>query len=297
MRYHLLDISELSPLGFAPVADRMRLHGKGDAPPAPDYASAAEKTASGNLDAARLQTKANRINQVTPYGSLTYTHAGDDPDGGWSQNLNLTAAGQGLLDQQNKTSAGLANLQDSAMARVAAGQSQPFDYRSVQDVQDASYGAQTARLDPQWQQNEDRLRAQLANQGIGVGSEAAANEFRNFNQGKNDAYTNARLAAINTAPQTLQMASALRSQPLNELNALRTGSQVQNPTFSSVPQQALTQGANYLGAADMGYNAALDATNASNAGDNALMGGLFSLGGAALGSPWAGTALSGLFKK
>lgn len=272
--------------------------GKSSTPAAPDYAAAADKTAAGNLDAARLATKANRVDQITPYGSLTYTHAGDDPDGGWSQNLNLTAAGQGLLDQSNKTSAGLANLQDSAMARVAAGQSQPFDYGSVQDVQDASYGAQTARLDPQWQQNEDRLRTQLANQGIGVGSQAAANEFRNFNQGKNDAYTNARLAAINTAPQTLQMASALRSQPLNELNALRTGSQVTNPTFSNpVPQQATTSGANYLGAADAQYGASLDASNASNASDNALMGGLFSLGGAALGSPWAGTALSGLFKK
>lgn len=270
--------------------------GKSSSPPAPDYRAAAQETAAGNLDAARLATKANRINQVTPYGSLTYSHSGDDPDGGWSQNLNLTSAGQALLDQQNKTSQGLSSLQDNAMSRVAAQQGQPFDYGSVQDVQDASYGAQTARLDPQWQQREQALRTQMANQGIPMGSEASNNEFRTFNQGKNDAYTNARLAAISTAPQTLQMASALRSQPLNELNALRTGSQVTNPTFSSVPMQGQTQGANYLGAADAQYGAALDATNASNAGDNALMGGLFSLGGAALGSPWAGTALGGLFK-
>jgi hypothetical protein len=45
----------------------------GGAPPPPDYAGAAQQTAAGNLEAARVATKANRVNQVTPYGSLTYT--------------------------------------------------------------------------------------------------------------------------------------------------------------------------------------------------------------------------------
>ena len=43
------------------------------APAAPDYSGAAQATAAGNVDAARIATKANRVNQVTPYGSLTYT--------------------------------------------------------------------------------------------------------------------------------------------------------------------------------------------------------------------------------
>lgn len=47
--------------------------GKSSAPPTPDYAAAAQATAQGNREAAEYATNANRINQYTPYGSLTYT--------------------------------------------------------------------------------------------------------------------------------------------------------------------------------------------------------------------------------
>jgi hypothetical protein len=45
----------------------------GSAPAAPDYAAAAKDTAAGNLEMAKYTTRANRINQYTPYGSLTYS--------------------------------------------------------------------------------------------------------------------------------------------------------------------------------------------------------------------------------
>jgi hypothetical protein len=47
--------------------------GKSSTPPPPDYKAAAKETAEGNLEAARSATYANRINQVTPYGSLRYS--------------------------------------------------------------------------------------------------------------------------------------------------------------------------------------------------------------------------------
>lgn len=47
--------------------------GKSSAPPTPDYAAAAQATAQGNREAAEYAVNANRINQYTPYGSLTYT--------------------------------------------------------------------------------------------------------------------------------------------------------------------------------------------------------------------------------
>lgn len=50
----------------------------GSAPPPPDYAAAAKQTAAGNLEAARAATAANRLNQVTPYGNLTYTQTQQD---------------------------------------------------------------------------------------------------------------------------------------------------------------------------------------------------------------------------
>jgi Chaperone of endosialidase len=56
--------------------------GKSDAPAAPDYAAAAKETAQGNLDAARVAAKANRVSQYTPYGNLVYTQ---EQGGGFDQ--------------------------------------------------------------------------------------------------------------------------------------------------------------------------------------------------------------------
>ena len=52
---------------------------KSSAPPPPDYAAAAQATAQGNLEAARAAAQANRANQITPWGTLT-----------WSQNPTST---------------------------------------------------------------------------------------------------------------------------------------------------------------------------------------------------------------
>jgi hypothetical protein len=74
----------------------------------------------------------------------------------------------------------------------------------------------------------------------------------------------------------------MRNEPINTLNAIRSGSQVTNPTFQSVPQQATTQGPDILGATQAGYNAQLGAANAQNAASSANTGGLYALGGTAL---------------
>lgn len=63
---------------------------------------------------------------------------------------------------------------------------------------------------------------------------------------------------------------------------MRTGSQVQNPTFTNTPQQASTAGPDILGATQAGYNADLNAYNASQASKGGFMSGLMGLGGAYL---------------
>ena len=255
--------------------------GKQSAPATPDYAGAAQATAAGNLEAAKYATTANRSTQVTPYGTLSWKKGATDNDP-WTQTIELNDTGNKLLDASNRSSLGLAGLQDAATSRVASEQAKPFDYGSVQDVQDAAYKGYTSRLDPQWKQAQQAIDAKLANQGIVQGSEAYDNAMRSFNQGKNDAYQQANTAAIGTQGQTYQLASALRNQPLNELNALRMGSQVTNPTFNNYAQQGQTAGADLLGATQAGYNADLAGVNANNAGISNFTNGLFSLGGAAL---------------
>lgn len=93
--------------------------------------------------------------------------------------------------------------------------------------------------------------------------------------------SNAQLANA-ARQQGFQELAYQRNEPINTLNAVRSGSQVTNPQFTSVPQQATTAGADLMGAAQGGYNAQLAAANAQNAARAGLTSGLFGLGGAGL---------------
>jgi hypothetical protein len=71
-----------------------------------------------------------------------------------------------------------------------------------------------------------------------------------------------------------------RNIPLNDLNALRSGSQVQNPTFNAVPMQATTAGPDLSGATNSLYGAQTGNVNAGNAQSGNTAAGLFGLAGA-----------------
>jgi hypothetical protein len=161
------------------------------------------------------------------------------------------------------------------------------------------------------QQQSDAQAARLANQGIVQGTKAYENAMRTFNQGQNDLLTNSQLAGqqigqnlftqglqggqftnqalINRGnfgnqaqQQAFNQALTRYNLPLNTLSSLRTGAQVQNPSFVNAPQQATTSGADLLGATGMNFNAQMGGYNAQAAERNNMMQGLFSLGGAAM---------------
>jgi hypothetical protein len=262
------------------------------APPAPDYTAAAKETASGNLDAARAATAANRVNQYTPYGSLEYNVAGEDKFGNpmWSATQSLAPAQQQLLDYQNQASLGLGALTGKGLGYVNTMLDTPFDtsklpttgFNPSQSYQDAYM----QRLQPQIQQSREALNVDLANRGIPVGSEAYKRAMMNQSQRENDLLATATTQGFGVGQQARQSAlqeqAYLRNEPLNTLNAVRSGAQVQGPSFVNSAQQATTAGADLLGAQQMGYNAQLGASNAQNAANNSMTSGLFSLGGAAL---------------
>lgn len=266
-------------------------------PPAPDYTGAANATAAGNAEAARIAAKANRVSQYTPYGNLIYSQPNPgDPDI-WRADIQLSPDQQYLLNSQNKVSQGLADLSKTGLGYVGNMLSNPFDTSKLpleqinagQTAQDALM----ARINPQLDRQQAMLNQTLANQGIGIGSEAYKNAQQDFAQGRNDAYTQAALQGMGIGQQARQQAlqeqAFLRNEPLNTLNAVRTGAQVTNPTFTNVPQQQTTSGPDLLGAQNANYQNQLAAYNADQASSGGLMSGLFSLGGAALGSPWLGS--------
>lgn len=278
-----------------------------DKPPPPDYKAAAQ---------------AMQTNQVTPFGNSTWTTGHDaipgtaGTPGHWTGGT-YANTGLGMSSEHGGATGGTPGLgtwvpgtpgtvgspavKDTntttlspdltkglmgITGRVAENMSHGPDLSSVPQIADKAYGAMTARLDPQWGHAEDMQKTQLANQGLVPGGEAYDNAMRVFNQGKNDAYQQANLGAIQTMPQTYQLANDQYNQPLNQLNAIRSGAQIEGPQF--------TGPANYLGAAQATgqYNQGL--YNAQVGQQNAMTSGLFGLAGAGIGGyfggPW-GAAL------
>lgn len=271
------------------------------APAAPDYRAAAQETATGNLEAARQATAANRVNQVTPYGNLSYAVTGADPYGNptWTATQTLSPAQQQLLDYQNQTSIGLGRLAGKGLGYVENMLNTPFDTSKLPSTgfnpSQTYQEAYMQRLAPQLQMGREQLAQDLANKGIDIGSKAYENAMRMQAQRENDLLLGATTQGFGVGQQARQTAlqeqAYLRNEPLNTLSAVRTGAQVQGPQFVNSAQQATTAGPDILGAAQMGYNAQMGDFNAKQAAQANLNQGLFSLGGAAMMAP-AGTFFS-----
>ena len=213
--------------------------------------------------------------------------------------------GQGFNPQTAPitTNVGQANLQTSP------------DYQGGMAGWDRANQLLMQRLQPQMDIQQKTLDAKLANQGVVAGTEAYNRAKMGLGLQQNDLLNQAQLSGLqagntlfqqgmqgaqfgNQAQQQLltnQLANAnLGNQaqqqqfnqaltqynmPLNTLSALRTGAQVQNPTFQNAPQQATTAGADLLGAASSQYNAAMGGFNAQQAAQANMNSGLMGLGG------------------
>ncbi|MEQ1572784.1 MAG: hypothetical protein ABL993_00925 [Vicinamibacterales bacterium] len=186
----------------------------------------------------------------------------------------------------------------------------------MQQGQDAAWNSQKAML----AQRRADTETQLANQGLARGSEAWNREMARLDSGevaaRNESFGAGLTAAESAARQALAKgtfrnaaqqqgfgqnlqafgfnntnrqdalseAIGRRNQPLNEVNALIEGQQVQNPPMPNFTQAGAAQAPNQLGAMQAMYDAQLNSANAKNASQAGLMGGLFGLGSAAIGS-------------
>lgn len=106
-------------------------------PPAPDYAALAAQQAKSSKEVTRDQTYANRPNQVTPWGNVSWTPTETvDPSTGkkvtsWTQNTTLTPELQAALDSQISLQRGRSDLGNSLMGQVSDQLSKPFDWGSM----------------------------------------------------------------------------------------------------------------------------------------------------------------------
>ena len=113
-----------------------------------------------------------------------------------------------------------------------------------------------------------------------------------YNQAQNQDFNQGLASAQfgNTAQQqALQQQLYERNLPLNEISALMSGSQIQNPQFQAY-QGSQVVPAPLFNATQAQYNAGLQGYGMQNNSDNAFMSGLMGLGGAFLGAPGRGLA-------
>ena len=211
------------------------------------------------------------------------------PDEGWAVTQTLSPEQQKLLDYQNQTSMGLGELTGTGLNYVKDMLANPFTTKDLPSLGiDAGQTYQDAymkRLAPQINQSREALNTSLANQGIPVGSEAWNRAQMNQANKENDLLLGATTQGFGTGLSARQQgfseASYARNEPLNTLNAVRTGAQVTNPNFVSVPQQATTKGADLLGAATAQGNYNTASNNASTAANSSMTSGLIGLAGTA----------------
>ena len=239
-----------------------------------------------NRDTAITQQQLNMIDQIGPTGSLTYKQSGwneyKDADGKlvktpkYTQTTSLSPEQQKIFDQTQAASLNLGTIANERSAFLQDYLSKPFEVNAATEQKLYDLGA--SRLDPRFAQQEDQLRSRLIAQGIRPGSEAYAREMASFGQSKNDAYNS---LALTGRQQAFNEAAYERNQPLNEISALMSGSQVSTPQFAGTTPQAGVGGVDYTGLVNSKYQADV-------ASSNAAMGGLFGLAGSIAGAlPWS----------
>jgi hypothetical protein len=262
---------------LSPVTDT--LFGKPEQVSTPNYGAAADQTAANNFRMAQAATAANRVNQVTPYGNLTYTQSGTDPQGNpmWTATQSMTP------ELQNLTNTSIGQLTSQYGSTPFTGGDLPsYGINPGQTYSDAIM----QRLQPQMAMEQKQFDAQMANQGIPVGSEAYTNASRVFQQGQNDKLTSAVTGGMGiglTANQQQYGQNLTNYQlPLNIASNIKA---IATPGYVNPASQATTAGADIMGAMGLANQSNQANANAANARANATMSGLFSLGGAAMMSP------------
>lgn len=260
------------------------------APAAPDPAATAAAQTASNKQTATTQYELGATNQVAPQGTSTYQQIGtwDDGTPKFQQTTALSPDQQKLYDTGVQTQQNIGDIGVSQSAKIGQLLDTPFNTDTA--TSDKIQGLQNEFLDPQWQRQSDALNTQLANQGIQPGSTAYTNAQKDFSNQRQSAYDQSYLDSYNTGQQA---ALTQRNQPINEISALLSGSQVSQPNFSQTPTPGVAP-TDVIGATgqslaqqNVGYQGQL----ATNMGVNS---GLFGLGSSALGA--AGTALGGWAK-
>lgn len=258
--------------------------GKPKPPAPPDPRETAAAQTGTNVATAIANAALGNVNQITPYGSLTYSETGTrqvfDPSSGTTYDVPTYQATTELSPEQQEILARTQGAQTSlaGLAQQLSGQAQtsladPFTLGN-EAVEGRLFELGRARLDPVFERQRASLEQDLANRGIRIGSAAYQTATEQQRQAEADAYNQLLLSGRG---QAVQEQLAERAQPINEIAALLSGSQVTQPTFQPTQQPQLPT-VDYAGLVNQNYQAQLANYQQQAAQRQSLLGGLFGLG-------------------
>lgn len=247
---------------------------------------------------ANRPTQITPFGQVTWENTPVYDPTTDQDINRWTQTTTLTPDMQAALNDQQAITRGRSSIARSMLDRAQGEFAPAVDWSQLGPVQqqvgrgdyysgqagDAIYGQFAARAEPRFQQQASDLRTQLYNQGLREGDPAFDRAMNNMTMQQNDARQQASyqatigagaegarmqgmdVNAVNTNTQLRQQQIAEEMQrrgfSLNEINAILTGQQVGMPSMPSFNTANRADTTQYLNAAQMQGQAALDSFNA-----------------------------------
>lgn len=159
-----------------------------------------------NRDTAIAQQNLNMVNQQGPLGSTTYQQIGTNPDGTpkYQQTTALNGQAQSVVDNT------LGSL------------SQPFTM-DTDAIESRLMDLSSKRVNPMLEQRRASTEQSLMNRGVRPGTEAYDRAMRAVTEGENDQWNQLALNGRNQAISELLQG---RNQPLNEMNAMLSGNQI-----------------------------------------------------------------------
>lgn len=223
----------------------------------------AQAQSAANADAVRESAKVNAIDQITPYGNVTFQrNAQGIPT---AQVTTLNPQQQQLLDKQGQIGnilAGQALNQAQYLPTtrftldgIPPSPSSTDFGQQASEVRDAVFNQARGLLDPVFEQRQRQLDQTIANRGLPIAGEAATTLQGNFNRDMDNALQQAAYQAVqaggaeqnrlfNLADTSRQRGInellLERQQPFNELSAFLQGAPVfQSPQANPLPFQQI----------------------------------------------------------
>ncbi|MBI1425781.1 MAG: hypothetical protein GC149_20335 [Gammaproteobacteria bacterium] len=269
------------------------------------------------MDAAIASGLMSRVNQNTPYGTVTYNQIGSQTVGTGSgardvplyeQNVNLNPTTQQTLDAQQALALALSNKANTLSSYVPTDRftldgitpaPSSTDFSADRDkISQDVYDRAMNLMRPQYDQQRRSLDQQVADRGLPINGEAAKTMYGNLDRSQNEAMNQLALSAalaggdeqnrlFNLQTQAHQQGIndtlLQRTQPFNELSAFIQGSPaIQSLQAMSTPTLNVAP-ADIMGQINQNYANSLNSYNNQVAQQQSGMNGLFGLAGS-LGS-------------